>query len=277
MSSQIVYVVKTTVVGGLLTANVVSNAMQPATSGPPGTPRDDQFLQFWGLRASSDATANPSGGDVVRTITLKMDASAIATGTVTVGAGSTEGPIIGVTITGQGLDYIQPPLLTLTDTTGSGAVLTAGLQVLNTAQTTIGGTGYTATATAVAKNGLLPGGTPATFALTIVGGTITAVTCTNTATNGPYAYQPTIVISDPANPGGTAAWTTRMGIHPTVSIVVPGNNYTAPTLNFVPYFKTLCPDTMTAVQQGQCVLGWMSGILSQALLMPFYELVPVVT
>lgn len=276
-TSQIVYTVQTIVSGGQPVITVQGSTQQPPGGGTPGVPRDEQFLQTWGLRSSLDITT-AAMQTVQRQITLQMNASVVATATATVRAGAPQGAIIGITITGQGMDYIRPPLLTITGNTGSGARFATNLQVLATASQVIGGVNYTAAATAVAQGGLVPGGVPATFSVTVVAGVITAVTCTNTATNGPYEHAPTIVITDPNNPTGNAQWIARMGVHPTVQIISGGDNYTAPaTVAFVPFFKTLCPDTMSLAAQGAAVLGWMVGPLQQANLIPYFELAPVVT
>jgi hypothetical protein len=236
-------------------------------------------LQFWGLRASADVT-NLDGltNKVTRQITLKMDASSVATATAAKQSGTRFGGILSVTVTGQGMDYIRPPLPVIADATGSGAVLGGtGLQVLATSQLVQGNSSYTANVTAVAQDGgLAPGGVPATFSVTVVAGTITAVTCTNTPTNGPYNFPPTIVISDPGNPSGGAVWLTRMGLFPKIAVLTPGGGYTSPTISFTPFFKTMCPDTAAAAQ-ANAVRGWMKNVLGFAAATPVGETSPVVS
>jgi hypothetical protein len=276
MSTQIVTAYEVVAFGSQPVATIRANFAYPTASiGSPGIVRDDQFLQFWGLRASADTTTVLGDGITVhRAITLQMGPSVDATAAVSISGGQKTGYILGIAIESQGEDYILPPIPVLSDATGSGAILgTPTLQVLATAQQIVGGSGYVAPV-ATARNGLAPGGIPATFSVTVVGGAITAVTCTNTTTNGPYAAPPDIVITDPSG-AGEAVWIARMGVS-SVPIVEPGTNYTAPTLTFLPYFKKVCPDTNPATQAA-AVKGWMTRWLSQRMTMPVNELLPVVS
>jgi hypothetical protein len=278
MSSQIVYAIQTVASGGQAPATVANNMGQPSPgTASPGTFRDEQFLAFWGLRASTDAVA-AAGAATRRTITLLMDAGTVATGTVQITASGMQGQVKGITVSVQGIDYIRPPTPVISDATGKGARASAGLQLLSTSQVVVGDANYlVATTTAVAVGGLAAGGVPASLTPVLAGGTVTGVTVNNPTTNGPYDYPPTIVIVDSANPTDrTAVWKARMGVHPTVHIITPGDNYTAPTVVFAPFFKQMCPDS-APVAQANAVRGWMQGILSQALSMPFGELVPVVS
>jgi hypothetical protein len=272
MSTQIVYTVRSNQNGTQVVSGV--NMQQPITLGGPGVPRDDDFLTFWGLRASADATAVLIDNVTVsRQITLQMAPSVTATGTVTT---SGPGEVSAITITAQGQDYVRPPVPVIADTTGAGAAIAPlGLQVLATVQVYIGSNGYT-NPTAKAVGYLAPGGTAALFSVTVVAGSITAVTCTNTAANGPYAQPPTIVITDPTGTG--ASWRARCGVHPTVTVVngLGTNHYTAPTISFTPYFKVLCPDTNVAAQ-GTAIKGFMAGRCMQAAFWPTFELPTVVS
>lgn len=276
MSTQIVYVVESFQSGAAVSS---ANSMQQPTSlGGQGTLRDDDFLNFWGLRATADVCAVQLDNITVkRTITLSMVPSSTATGTITQDSGQV---ITGVTITGQGLDYIQPPLPVIADATGIGAIVQlAGLQVISAAQI-FGGTGYT-NPVATAVGYLAPGGTPALFSVTVMAGVITALTCTNAATNGPYAQPPNIVITDPAGTG--AAYRARCGVHPKVTVLATGGQaagskfYTNPTISFTPYFKTLCPDSAGAAVQGSAVKGFMVGKCTAGTMFPCFELAPVVS
>lgn len=273
MSSQIVYNVRSFQSGAAPSSE--TTMQQPTTLGGPGTIRDDDFLALWGLRATADNMAIlVDNMTVSRTITLSMLPSSTATGTVVQDSG---GVITGVTITGQGQDYVQPPTPSIVDTTGKGAIVSlAGLQVLATAQVYVGGSGYT-NPVATAVGFLAPGGTPALFSVTVAGGTITAVTCTNTGANGPYAQPPLIVITDPTGSG--AFWRARCGVHPTVKVLngVGSNFYSAPTIAFTPYFKTLCPDAGGAAMQGASVKGFMVGRCTASTMFPCYETAPVVS
>jgi hypothetical protein len=275
MSTQIAYAVQASALG-TQTVTTVKNAIRNVpTGGGTGVPVDASFLQFWGLRVTSD-TIGSSGSVVERDITLAMGPSSTATATIQLQGGTALPLISGITVTGQGLDYVLPPALVITDATGAGAQFgPIGLQVLNTAQTLSGGTSYVAPI-ATAVGGLFPGGVAATFSVTVVGGAITAVTCTNTTTNGPYAYPPTIVITDPSG-SGTAIWYARAGIFPTIALLSQGTDgYTAPTASFTPYFKTLAPDS-SASAQAAAVKGFMVGVIPAASFIPVVELAPVVS
>ena len=277
MASQIVCSYSVIASGGLDTTTV-HDTLQNQTLAGVGTPRDQQFLNFWGLRASFDAVIS-APPRFTRNITLQMDASVVATATVARGGGASSSPLTAITITGQGMDYILPPFPVVSDPTGQGAIVSdLGLQVLATAQDVLGGNSYNAaTVTAVPQGGLMPGGIAATFSVTVVMGTITAVTCTNTGTNGPYAYPPVIVISDPSNPGGTAKWHVRMGVFPAATVLAGGTvGYTNPTVVLAPAFKQMCPDS-SPTAQANAVKGWMTAILRKALVSPISEAVPVVS
>jgi hypothetical protein len=288
MSSQIVYAIQTPMNGGLDTSTMTGIMGQPsAGTVSPGTFRDEQFLQFWGLRSSFDGVTLSGiipNQIAKRAITLQMDASVIATSTAAKAGGGVQGPIVGITITGQGNTYIRPPVPVIADATGVGFVGQCGLQVLTVSLPNIvnGGGPWTAAAAATAVGGgLAPGGVPALFSVTVVMGAITAITCTNPTTNGPYNYPPQIVITDSGNPAAAADQGPNtygvMGVHPTVKIINAGNNFTNPTVSFTPFFKTLCPDAAGTVTQGSAVRGWMLGVLNRAMNCQLGELTPVVT
>lgn len=273
MSTQIVYTAKVFPHGTQPLSGVVEvNMQQPTSEAGAGTFRDDQFLTLLGLRASFDGISLPGGGVVQRQITLQMGPSSGATATVQTDG---SGVISGITVTGQGLDYIQPPVAVIADSgKGAGAIVgPCSLQVLQTTGV-YNGTGYVAPVV-TAKGGLAPGGVPATFTATVVGTAITGITCTNPTTNGPYASPPTLVITDSAGSG--ANYTAQMGLFPIVPVIYGGSTfYSGPTISFTPYFKVLNPDAFPTAQ-ANAVKGFMKGVLEQKMYMPVYEGTPVIS
>jgi hypothetical protein len=196
-----------------------------------GVTFDNNILSMFaqlGLVLSADSTVN--GPPAVRTIQWLLKPTG-ATFTAQIGgvapggaASATPAAITGLTITGRGLNFAEPPIFSFTPAGGDApsrkAQATAKLRV-NSANVITGGSGYGASATAVAVGGLGAGGVAATFTVTVVAGVVTAV---NMATPGSgYVGLPLIVITG-ASPGTGAVAIAAMEID-TVTIIDGGAGY----------------------------------------------------
>lgn len=242
------------------TGQVLNTTMQGLLA---AVPVDSDTLQTWGLRVTSDTAAHLANL-VTRTIVLAMGPSAAAVVTPVLDASVTPSDIPSYTFT-NGLDYIRPPVLSVADTApgiGSGAACYATLGVFGVSNL-VGGGGYTAATQCLAVGGqLAPGGTPATFTVTLGGGgTIAVVTIVQNG--GPYNVPPTLSFVDVPGGGAGASATAQLG----VSGVVPtakGKSYTTPVVTVTPYFKSLNPDPFAAAQAA-AVRGWMQDVIQKAL------------
>jgi len=135
--------------------------------------------------------------------------------------------ITGFNITNFGVGYTSAPTVTITDSTGTGAVATAqiGTSTITAINVANGGSGYVSP-----QLSFLGGGGSGVSAIpTVVGGVITAITVVTSGFG--YTSVPTVVVSDPAGTG--ASLTPVLSGSPLTGITVTngGSNYTAPTVS----------------------------------------------
>jgi len=229
---------------------------EPPTPGGVGVPVPTDWLQAFGLRVESDTTTAAS--PCVRTTEFDFGPSAAATVTANMNAGNTE--VTGFTVTGAGLDYILPPVITLAGGApapapgGTPQVLqqAKGRAFLKVADKTIvsGGTSYGAS-TVIAFVGGLP---PALFLNPQAGSNKYSQKTVAPAANGPpYCVQEITVTKQGRNypvntqvrfvggilgTGGIIAQAVVSAFGPNgqilaVQIIDPGFNYiTPPTIAF---------------------------------------------
>jgi hypothetical protein len=261
-------------------------------------PVDLQFTNGLGLSVISDNTGTT---DVVpysaqRTIVLGLgpglgnpghfNGSAASISAFVQGylAGSAEppgpAPIDHYTFSSEppgGTGYIRPPYLQITDSeggVGSGAVAYAQMTVNATVVTGSMTSPYTAATVVTATGGeLAPGGSQATFSVTIDGGgNITGITVLTGG--GPYNSPPTLTITDSGGGEGQGA-VALLGISKVVPMYA-GVDYTAPLVTVVPFFKVNWPDADPAAQIA-AVQGFMQLQLEEALNCGVITSIPVVS
>jgi phage tail sheath protein FI len=164
----------------------------------------------------------------------------------------TEGLLDEVTVTSTGTGYVSnnltSPIVTVTDPTGSGAVLEAnitngaitsidiiapGYGYTNPSISITGGNGTGATATVTFKNVQEAGGVRPTAHAILSGGAITGINLSSGG-NG-YTSIPTVTIVPAGQDTGTGATATAVlsgsGIT-SVTVSSGGNNYTSPSISF---------------------------------------------
>lgn len=227
-------------------------------------PLDNDLLQFDGLRVISDAT-NIVASFVTRTIVLGMTPAGAGTVQANLDTSTTPSAILSYTVETTGNLYVRPPIVTIADTPpgiGSGASAYATLGVFGTA---LGGAEvnpYSAATTVTASGGqLAPGGTQATFTVTLLGGAISAV---NIVTNGgPYNVPPVLTIADPGGGSGQTV-VAQLGLSGIIA-TAPGKSYTNPVVTLLPYFKSLNPDAAGALTQAESVQSWMQSVIQRAM------------
>lgn len=135
--------------------------------------------------------------------------------------------ITGFNISNYGVGYTSPPTVTITDSTGTGAVAVAVIGTSSITSITIanGGSGYVSPALSFTGGG----GTGVSAIATVVSGVITAITVVTPGYG--YTSAPTIVISDPSGTG--AVLTPVLSGSPITGITVTngGSNYTSPSVS----------------------------------------------
>ena len=261
-NSQIVCAYTARAVGSIPIATVAANLA--------AVPLDTDTLTMLGLRVLTDAMT--TGALITtRTITLGMNPSSTATATVSFIAGDGSGsPIRALALTGGGLDYVVPPIVTFTGD-GAGAKAVCSLDV-GVVAIDAPGVGYIGIPTVTFVGGqLAQGGKQATGVATVDGfGHVSGVTIVTPG--GPYFAVPTIVFSHPGGATGAIA-RARMRVG-TLTLVSPGIGYQTVVVVFTPYFKVACPDSSP---QGSVVSGWMTAIFQDELAQPISTAVPVVS
>lgn len=246
-------------------------------------PADAQFLISNGLFVLSDNTTNPSGTQVERAIVLALGPG-LPGGSGTAAAITAQtnestlpgGFISGYTVVTPGQQYVRPPSLVVTDSAGAGVGAQAYAQ-MNVQAVALGGTTttpYSGATTVTASGGeLAPGGTQATFSVTINGfGVITAVT--PLTGGGPYDSPPILTIADPGGGSGQTA-TALLGVG-SVLAGNPGEGYVTPVVTVTPFFKVQFPDS-NRTTQAAAVQQWMKQWLQNGCNCPVYAGIPIVT
>src|ERR1019366_7456296 len=164
-----------------------------------------------------------------RTITLRARPTANATATALRFAGDVSGsPIQSLALGLSGIDYAAPPIVDLSTGTPNRA------------------------GTAVARMGVARG-------IVIAG--------------GPYQVPPTVVITDS---GGSGAVISTSLLVASLVLGDPGFGYeAAPTVTFVAFFSSCCPDTEPTSQIAM-VINWMTAVFQAALRTPIKSVLPVI-
>jgi hypothetical protein len=135
--------------------------------------------------------------------------------------------ITGFNITNFGVGYTSAPTVTITDSTGTGAVAVAsiGTSTITSINVANGGSGYVSPQLSFSGGG----GSGVSAIPTVVAGVITAVTIVTPGFG--YTSVPTIVVSDPSGSG--AVLTPVLSGSPITGITVTngGSNYTSPSVS----------------------------------------------
>jgi len=135
--------------------------------------------------------------------------------------------ITGFNITNFGVGYTSAPTVTITDSTGTGAVATAqiGTSTITAINVASGGSGYVSPALSFIGGG----GTGVSAIPTVVGGVITAITVVTPGYG--YTSVPTVVISDPAGTGASLTPVLSGSPLTGITVVNGGTNYTSPSVS----------------------------------------------
>ncbi len=143
--------------------------------------------------------------------------------------GRAGGSVTGVSMTSSGGNYHTPPTVTFSAPVGSGAAATAKMKV-ERSEINNGGSGYTnGTYNNVPYVG--GGGTNAKAQVTVTGGQVTAVNCTDGG-NDNYTSQPTGLNTAALGPGSGLVITTFLKVN-AVNVTAGGSGYTTvPTVQF---------------------------------------------
>jgi len=259
MTTQIQYIAEVTNVGALSNADLEARVA--------GAPLDTATLSALGLFLTSDVTTI-AGQVISRTITVASVPAVAQTITPHLAPGDPTGsPIetVSVDTINVAANYPRPPILLAVQPAGAPApVVPAKLlaQLGVGAVTFVGGTGYGAGTTAtVSGGGLAYGGAQATLGVTVMGGSITAVSVITPG--GPYNTIPTVTLGNTG--GGTGGSITVSLEVSAVQVVEGGEGYVAgTTISQTPYFKGLCPDSAGAVEQASLLFGFMDVIIEKA-------------
>jgi hypothetical protein len=250
MSTQVVCAYTVGVIG-LQSQDVIGSEMLSMAQGGAGPDLPLGFLYAIGVRPVSDVVTHPAG-EALRTVTLALVPNVDATATATVFPGARQSPVAFVTLTGRGLGYVAPPIISFVPAPDQDNEIAAAVADLRLNSVTVGGggLGYTSP-TATAVGGLSPGGTPATLSITLgLGGVITAI---NVVTPGSgYFAPPEIVITDVAPPTVPAAAVVAVMELDTITLTTGGNNYdpaNPPTIVITPRFKSTWPDSIGPAAQ----------------------------
>jgi hypothetical protein len=136
--------------------------------------------------------------------------------------------ITGFNITNAGVGYTTAPTITITDSTGTGAVATAqiGTSTITAINVANGGSGYVSPALSFIGGG----GSGVSAIPTVSGGVITAVTIITSGLG--YTTVPTIVISDPAGTGASLTPVLSGSPITGITVVNGGSGYTSPSVSF---------------------------------------------
>ena len=222
-----------------------------------------------GLRLTSDVTQQVGSTAVVtRTLIFSMNPASAATITAAVnttkGGQNRTGEISTLTVTGNGLDYIRPPVLSFTDSASklaSGAAANAKMGVYGvncSLYASSGGANYTAPVVTASGGELAPGGTQATFGTPVLaGGVISSVPVVTTG--GPYNAPPTLTVTD--STGSGASLLAQLGITGT-NLVQKGTQYETPSVVITPFYLVMFPQ---GSPQQSPIQGFMKNTLELAL------------
>jgi hypothetical protein len=218
-------------------------------------PIETSLPLIWGCTPKTDATVIASP-DVTRTITLAIGSAFSSSGGITVTGGSPRGSIASAIFTSSPpTDYGAPPIVSFTDTTGSGA--TAAVTMAAGAFNILsGGSGYTgATTAAVVGGNLAPGGRVATVTPHFTLGVLTSITIVDGGVG--YTSFAEVVLTDSGGGSGAVVFMTLTPVG--IAIYQPGSGYTAPTMRLTPWFTSGAPDDSN---QAGCFSNWMTEILA---------------
>lgn len=234
-------------------------------------PVDLSVPQMVGLIPSSDSTSTV-GAVVTRTIALAIGGvSSFGGADVQVQGGSPTGPIRAITVAaGVSGAYPAPPVLSISDATGEGAVAQVTSSTLSQVFILSGGSGYTSAPAVEVVGGNNGSGVDAVVTCTINGsGQVNSVTLVN-----PGSGYTTFVELAFIGGGGSGA-EAYIALKPlTITVTQGGRNYTAPTVTLTPLFTASIPDSS---DQTAPVQGWMQAILQIALACPVTAAEPVVS
>ena len=224
-----------------------------------------------GLLYAADATVTV-GQVVTRTITLRARPTANATATALRFAGDVSGsPIQSLTLGLSGIDYAAPPIVDLSTGTPNRAGTAVARMGVARGIVIAGGTGYVAPTIAFTGGQLPLGGVQATATIIQSGGVLQPPTIVTAG--GPYQVPPTVVITDS---GGSGAVISTSLLVASLVLGDPGFGYeAAPTVTFVPFFSSCCPDTEPTSQIAM-VINWMTAVFQAALRTPIKSVLPVI-
>jgi hypothetical protein len=285
MTTQVT-IVNTAVVKGPNAVPVTANLVAEMDPAVVPLPLAFLFGIGVGLSLGSDVVA-AGGGNVTRTITLRLVPTVLPVVTATRDLSADGGPIEKLTIGNRGQRLFAPPLLVFGDSfvipSGTlqgkpwvpprSAIASTALRV-RAAAVFNGGSGYTAPI-ATAVGGLFAGGKPATFTATQVMGVVqTPLTLVDPG--GPYFEPPTIVITDSGMGTGSGAVADIPDMELRDAILDYGGvGYITPTVTVLPLFKKTWPDTLTAAQQAQPFINLIRRALEASTSSPIEEVVTV--
>src|ERR1700687_2430957 len=239
----------------------------------------DTFAAF-GAPVHSDVTA--AGPPVTRTIVLGLTPTVNAAATITRFPGASRGAIESMALTIKGSGYVFAPDVVIADAPdasgqppGDGATAVCFLDVLSIGLAGPGdstGTIYATPPPVTIIGGLGPEGVAATAHATVAAGSLTGIVV-DTPGSG-YVSLPFVKIGPPGTGGTQARATASLEVGELV-LLGPGDKYLGPTINFLPRFKSLFPDS-SPFSQARPFAQILTTIIGRELCCPVFASPPVI-
>jgi hypothetical protein len=181
------------------------------------------------------------------------------------------GRIVSVQVTDPGQGYVKVPQVIVVDP----GQKNGGMMIVQPNPITGAEVNPTTTSSQFVAANLSPvmgQGTPATVKLTIMAGSITAVTVMGNGAR--YTQLPQILVIDPTGSGTGGIITPRMGVG-SIELKTGGKGFkSAPSIMLTPFFKTLFPDSSN---QAAPFFQLMQTAIAVSVISPVTSFAPVLT